>query len=154
MTRFAQKCVCFTNPCINVPVLNSFTREYHTKVLELLDLLLGIAALAACTELGLWRGIVPCLYSANFHSVLVARSWKPIKCMMETLFRGYKQWQIVQNSKWLIRCNFQQSHSSTRLWMINYLSYSYTAEHEEEWLQPWMAEPFSKRGGTSARQKN
>jgi len=31
-----------------------------------------------------------CLFSANFHSCLVACSWKLIKCMLKTLFRGCK----------------------------------------------------------------
>jgi len=32
-----QNSVCFTNPCINLLVLSSAIREYHLKILELLD---------------------------------------------------------------------------------------------------------------------
>jgi len=39
-----QNCVCYTNSCINLLVLDSVIRGHHTKVLELLDILQCIAA--------------------------------------------------------------------------------------------------------------
>jgi len=42
--KLTQNCVCFTNPCINLFVPTSVTREYHLKVLERLHLLQWIFA--------------------------------------------------------------------------------------------------------------
>ena len=37
--KLTRNCVCFTNPCINLPVTPSVSHEYHPKILELFDLL-------------------------------------------------------------------------------------------------------------------
>ena len=41
--KLTQNCVCFTNPCTNLLIPPSSTREYHPEVLELLHLLQCIA---------------------------------------------------------------------------------------------------------------
>jgi len=51
--------------------------------------------LAAYTGLGFWRDTIRRSFRARFHSRLVARSKKTIKCMLEILFRGCKQHQLV-----------------------------------------------------------
>ena len=45
---------------------------------------------------GFWRDKIHPLFSDNFHSSLIARSWKPIMCMLKALFRGCKQHRIVE----------------------------------------------------------
>jgi len=37
--KVTQNCVCLTNPCINLLVPSSVTREYHPNILELLSAL-------------------------------------------------------------------------------------------------------------------
>jgi len=56
--KLTQNCVCFTNPCINLLVPSSVTREYHTKVFELLHYLQCIAAYLWRTQI-FWRDIIP-----------------------------------------------------------------------------------------------
>ena len=51
-------------------------------------------SLLAGTGLSIWRGITPNYFSANFHPSLVARTWRPIKCMMKAYVRGITQHQI------------------------------------------------------------
>jgi len=46
--KLGQYCVSFANPCFNLLVLSG-TNECHSKVLEFLDLLKGIAACLECT---------------------------------------------------------------------------------------------------------
>jgi len=56
--KLTQNCVCFINPCINLLVPPSVTREYHTKVFELLHYLQCIAAYLWRTQI-FWRDIIP-----------------------------------------------------------------------------------------------
>jgi len=42
--KLTQNCVCFNNPCINLFVPTSATREYHPKVVERLHLVQCISA--------------------------------------------------------------------------------------------------------------
>jgi len=44
-------------------------------------------SLAEYTVLGVLRDTIPQSFSADFHSFLVARSIKPIKCVLKTLLR-------------------------------------------------------------------
>jgi len=53
--KFIQNCGCFTNPCINLVVPPSVTREYHLKLIELLHLLQFNAASLQHTLLTLFR---------------------------------------------------------------------------------------------------
>jgi len=83
-----QKCVWFTNPCINSFVPTSVTREYHPKVLERLHLLQCISAhLKNTLPWASWETQYLNLFSAEFRSCLVARSRKPTKCVLKTLLR-------------------------------------------------------------------
>jgi len=86
--KFTQNCVCFTNLCINLFVPTSVTREYHPKVFERLHPLQCISAhLQHTLPLGVLRDTYLNLFSADCRSCLVARSIKPIQCVLKTLLR-------------------------------------------------------------------
>jgi len=51
----------------------------------------SIGGLCVCAA-----GLCVRCFSANFQSHLVARSWKPIKRILKTLFRGCKEHQILR----------------------------------------------------------
>jgi len=86
--KLTQNCIWFTKPCIDLLAWSSVTREYHPKVLELLNLLQYTAAYWQCT-LAWVSGKTHNLsrFCADFHSSLVARSWKPTKCMLMFMLR-------------------------------------------------------------------
>jgi len=80
-----QKFVFFNNPCINLLVLPSFTCEYRPRFWTCPGTVVYVHVLAGYTTLDFWRltryDILVGLCSTGFHFSLVARSWKPIKCM-------------------------------------------------------------------------
>ena len=73
-----------------------FSITHECKELELLDLLQCIAVCLQRT-LTLVPGELQYLsiFSAGFHSRLIARSWKPIRSALKAPLRRYKQQQIV-----------------------------------------------------------
>jgi len=86
--KSTQNCVCFTNLSINFFVPTSVNREYHPKLIEGLQLLQCISAhLHNTLPWASWE--TQCLnrFSADFLSCLVARSRKPIKCVLKTVLR-------------------------------------------------------------------
>ena len=71
------------------------------------------------------------LFSADFHSGLVARSWKPIKCILKTLFRWCKQHQIV-HKKQTVDLAASNSDSHVNLFVTVYPIHM---DYEEQWWQ-------------------
>jgi len=78
--KFTQNYICFTNPCINLLVLSSVTREYHPKILELFGLLQCIAVYVLPPPNWIF-GEREYLgdFSAGFHSCLAARHLKRLR---------------------------------------------------------------------------
>jgi len=86
--KLTQNCVCSTNPCINPFVPTSVTRKYHHKVLERLHVVqCNSAHLQNALPWASWETQYLNLFSADFHSCLVAYSRKPTKCVLKTLLR-------------------------------------------------------------------
>ena len=112
-------------PRIHLLVLPFAPRKYHHNVLELLHLLQNPTTYlqrALIWDSGETSYL--CLFSVDFHPSLVARSRKPTKCVLKTLFRRCKQFQIVRKSKQLIlQLPTVILPTSIRLWL------------QEEWRQ-------------------
>ena len=88
-----QICVCFANPCISLTLSPFITREFHCKMLEFFDLLQCITSVhlqltQARFSWETWHLVV---FSADFHSRLVARRQKPM-FMLKTLSRRCKKY--------------------------------------------------------------
>jgi len=96
--KLVQNLLCSTNPFISFLFLLPVTCEFHPKVNELPRLLQCIAAYNAHC-LGLLEGHNTSAVCANFHSLLVARNRKTITCMLKTLFKRCKQYQIVRKNQ-------------------------------------------------------
>ena len=96
--KLVQNLLCSTNPFISFLFLLPVTCEFHPKVNELPRLLQCIAAYSAHC-LGLLEGHNTSAVCANFHSLLVARNRKTITCMLKTLFKRCKQYQIVRKNQ-------------------------------------------------------
>jgi len=74
-------------PLNSLFVPTSVTRKYHPKLLERLHLLQYFRSLAEYTALGVLSDTMPQSLRADFRSCLVARSRKPIKCVLKALLR-------------------------------------------------------------------
>jgi len=101
----------------------------HPKVLERLDLL-QCTATCSVRWLGfLQRHNTSVLFCVNLHSRLVVRSCKPVKRMLETLFRRCQQHQFDRKKPTVHSAASNSDASSTQL---DCLSNSYKLNHEEE----------------------
>ena len=91
----------------------------------------------------LWTGFLErhntSVFSANFHSSVIAWSCKPIECMLKTWYRQYKKKQIIRKKKTGDFSSFHQSviSLSTLLWLSN----PFRIHYEEEW---WKHTPLSE----------
>ena len=88
--NFTQNCVSFTNPCISLltlylPSLVSAKPRYFnfSTCCSVLPLTCSIDCIGFVEK----HSIMVFLLRADFHSGSVARSRKPIKCMLNTLLR-------------------------------------------------------------------
>ena len=113
--KLTQKCVCFTSPCIRPFVPTSVTCENHLKLFERLHLLQCISShLQNTPPWASWETQYlqyHNLFSADFRSCLVARSRKPIKCVLKALLRRSTHAVPIRAQKANgSSCNSQQWH--------------------------------------------
>jgi len=99
--KLTQDCVHFTNPFINPFVLFRLPSLVKTTPRYLnFSTCYSVFPLTCSAH---WLNSEEAQYldrfSSYFYSYLVARSWKPIKCMLEILFKGCKQHQIVHKKR-------------------------------------------------------
>ena len=115
--KLTQSCVYFTNPCVNLFVPTYVTPEYHPKVLECLHLLQCISVhLQNTLPWPSWETRYFNLFSADLRSCLVARSMKPIKCVLKTLLRRSTRAVPIRRQKANgSLCCSQQWHSRRRV---------------------------------------
>jgi len=64
--KLTQKCVCFTNTCINPFVPTFVSREYHPKVLERQQVAVYVRSLAENTGLSVLRDKLPQPFQSRF----------------------------------------------------------------------------------------
>ena len=114
--KFKQNWVFLSNLCINILVATSVTRQYHPKVLERLHLLQCISGhLQNTLPWASWKTQFLNLFRAYFRSCLVARSRKPIKCVLNILLRGPTLAVQIRTQKANVSsCNSQQWHPRRR----------------------------------------
>jgi len=129
--KLTQNCVCFGNPCTNLLVSSFVTREYHPKVVEFLHLL-HCRILTPYTDSAFWRD------NGDFHSYLVARSRKRIKCMLETLLRRCKQYQIVLKKQTVDRATSNSDISFT--WLLLPIQLMWTMERSGDSTHLWLGQ--------------
>jgi len=123
--KLMHNCVCFTNLCsislIRLPSFVNNTPKYLI-VSTCWSIMLFTCYLQRTPT---WvSGETKCiaLFSANFHSGFVILSRKPIKCMLNTVFRVCKQYHITCNMQTVDPATSKRKPSSTG---FEYLSNSY-----------------------------
>ena len=152
--KLTQSCVCFTNPCSTRRVSSSLFRL--PSLANTIRMYLNVSTCSSafpltCTIQCLgasWETQYLSLFSADFHSCLVARSRRPIKCVPKTLLRRSTQAEPNRPQKANdSSCSFQQWHPSRLVCDCLYPSYVQPAAHmwpSGRFVRPSLGFRFSK----------